>query len=60
MRSPYKSYAEIPPLVEDYVLTVAGKKHIMSIPLDEINVFLSEMDNYLARKEEEFSEGWVL
>ena len=60
MRKPYQSYAEIPPLVEDYILTVAEKKHIMNISLDEINSFLDGMDQYLARKEEEFSEGWVL
>lgn len=59
MRRPYSSYSEIPTLVQDYVLTVAGKKHIMTIPLDEINSFLDGMHQYLARKDEEYNEGWV-
>lgn len=59
MRKPYKTYAEIPPLVSDYILTVAEKKHIMSIPLEDINSFLDGMHEYLSKKEEEFSEGWV-
>lgn len=59
MRKPYNSYAEIPPLVEDYILTVAEKKHIMSVPLDEINSFLDGLHEYLMTKEEEFIEGWV-
>lgn len=59
MRKPYQSYAEIPPLVEDYILTVAEKRHIMTIPLDEINSFLDGLHEYLSHKEEEFSEGWA-
>lgn len=59
MRKPYKSYAEIPPLVEDYILTVAAKKHIMSIPLEDINTFLDGLHEYHKSKKEEFSEGWV-
>jgi hypothetical protein len=59
MRNHYRTYAEIPPLVEDYILTVAEKKHIMTIPLEEINSFLDGMHEYLSRKEEEFSEGWA-
>lgn len=59
MRKPYRTYAEIPELVADYVLTVADRKHIMSIPLEDINSFLDGIDQYLAEKEEEYSEGWV-
>jgi hypothetical protein len=59
MRKPYNTYAEIPELVADYVLTVADRKHIMSIPLEEINSFLDGIDQYLAEKQEEYSEGWV-
>ncbi len=59
MRKPYMSYAEIPELVADYVLTVADRKHIMSIPLEDINSFLDGIDQYLAEKQEEYSEGWV-
>lgn len=60
MRESYQSYSEIPPLVQDYVLTIAGKKHIMSIPLDEINLFLDGLTEYYKNKEEEHEEGWVL
>jgi hypothetical protein len=59
MRKHYQNYAEIPPLVADYILTVAKKKHIMSIPLDEINSFLDELHEYHSNKREEYSEGWV-
>jgi hypothetical protein len=60
MRKPYETYAQIPPMVEDYILTVAEKKHIMTIPLEEINSFLDGLHEYHMRKEEEFSEGWVM
>ena len=60
MRKRYESYSHIPPLVQDYILTVAHKKHIMSIPLDEINSFLEELDKFYESKQEEHSEGWVL
>jgi hypothetical protein len=59
MRKHYMTYAEIPPLVEDYILTVAERKHIMTIPLEEINSFLDGLHEHLARKDEEYSEGWV-
>jgi hypothetical protein len=59
MRNHYRTYAEIPPLVEDYILTVAEKKHIMTISLEEINSFLDGLHEHLMRKEEEFSEGWA-
>lgn len=56
---PYKTYEEIPVLVSEYVLTVADKKHIMSIPLNEINEFLRDLTEYLNQKVEEELEGWV-
>ena len=59
MRKPYLTYAEIPPLVQDYILTVAEKRHIMSIPLSEINSFLDGLHDYYKTKQEEYSEGWV-
>lgn len=59
MRKQYQSYTEIPPTVQDYLLTVAGEKHIMDIPLEEINVFLNGLHKYHKTKEEEFSEGWI-
>lgn len=57
MREPYRTYAEIPPLVADYILTVAEKKHIMSIPLEDINSFLDGLHEHLMKKEEEYSDG---
>ena len=59
MRKPYRTYAEIPETVADYILTIAEKRHIMSIPLDEINSFLDGLHEYYKTKEEEYSEGWV-
>ena len=59
MRKHYRTYAEIPPLIEDYILTVAERKHIMSIPLDDINSFLDGLHEYHKTKQEEYSEGWV-
>lgn len=55
----YKTYDEIPTTVQDYLLTVAGEKHIMDIPLEEINVFLDGLHEYHKSKQEEYSEGWV-
>jgi len=51
MRKHYNTYAEIPPLAE--------RKHIMSIPLSEINSFLDGLHDYYKTKQEEYSEGWV-
>lgn len=60
MREPYRSYAEIPALVSDYILTVAEKKHIMSIPLEDINSFLEGLHEYYQTKKEVEEDGWVL
>lgn len=60
MRKLYRTYAEIPVLVAEYVLTVAEKKHIMSIPLSEINGFLNDLHEYCDRKNEEEMDGWTL
>lgn len=57
MRKPYQSYSEIPPLVQEYILTVAEKRHIMSIPLSEINSFLDGLHAYYMTQEEEFAIG---
>lgn len=59
MRKPYMTYAEIPDTVADYILTISEKRHIMSIPLDEINSFLDGLHEYYKTKQEEYSEGWV-
>lgn len=59
MRKQYRTYAEIPELVAEYILTVAEKRHIMTIPLDEINGFLDGLHEYYKTKNEEHTEGWV-
>ena len=59
MRKPYRSYSEIPLLIQDYVLTVAEKRDIMDIPLEDINSYLEGLHSYYATQKEEYSEGWV-
>lgn len=59
MRKPYRSYSEIPLLIQDYVLTVAEKRDIMDIPLEDINSYLDGLHSYYATQKEEYSEGWV-
>jgi hypothetical protein len=59
MRKPYESYAEIPVLMRDYLLTVAEKKNIMDIPLEDINGYIRGLDEYYKWRDEEYFEGWV-
>ena len=59
MRKPYETYAEIPVLMRDYLLTVAEKKNIMDIPLEDINGYLRGLDEYYKWRDEEYFEGWV-
>lgn len=59
MRKPYREYAEIPVLMRDYLLTVAEKKNIMDIPLEDINGYLHGLDEYYKWRDEEYFEGWV-
>jgi hypothetical protein len=59
MRKHYQTYAEIPPLVADYILTVAEKHHIMSIPLEDINSFLDGLHEFYKKQPEEYIDGWV-
>ena len=59
MHKPYQSYAEIPVLIRDYILTVAEEKRIMDVPLEDINSFLEGLHSYYATQKEEYSEGWV-
>lgn len=59
MRKRYNSYSEIPPLVESYLLTVAERKCIMSMSLEDINSFMDGLHEYYMHKEEVFEDGWV-
>lgn len=60
MRKPYTTYAEIPQLIHDYILTVADENCIMTIPLDEINSFIEGLHEYYESKPETEEDGWVL
>jgi hypothetical protein len=60
MRKVYQSYAEIPVTVREYILTVADKKTIMDIPLEEINSFLEGMDEFYANQKEELIDDSIL
>lgn len=59
MRKRYNSYSEIPPLVESYLLTVAERKCIMSMSLEDINDFLEGLDEFYQNKEEVYEDGWA-
>lgn len=59
MRKPYREYEEIPVLIRDYILTVAEKRSIMDIPLEDINSYLDGLHEYYKTQNEEYSEGWV-
>lgn len=59
MRKPYREYAEIPVLIQEYILTVAEKRDIMDIPLEDINSYLDGLHTYYKTQKEEYNEGWV-
>lgn len=60
MKLPFKAYEEIPELIIEYMLTVAEKKSIMEIPLEEINSFLVGLHQYYKTKPELEEDGWIL
>lgn len=39
----YENYDEIPRLVSDYILDVAGERNLAAIPLENINFFLDTL-----------------
>jgi len=59
MRKPYVSYMEIPQLMREYILTVAEKKTIMEVPLEDINSYLEGLHAFYGTQKEEYSEGWI-
>ena len=59
MRKPYISYNEIPQLMREYFLTVAEKRDIMEIPIEDINSYLEGLHEHYKTEQEEYSEGWV-
>ena len=42
----YNNYSEIPAIIQEYVLTVAGVSAITKLSLNEINNFLFDMEHY--------------
>ena len=60
MLTPFKTYAEIPLLIQEYVLTVAEEKSIMNIPLEDINTFIDGLHQYYETKPELEEDGWVI
>ena len=60
MTKNYQTYAEIPLLIQEYVLTVAEEKRIMDIPLEDINSFIDGLHKYYETKPETEEDGWVL
>lgn len=61
MPKSYITYEEIPTPIRDYVLTVSAEECIMNIPLEDINVFLDDLEEFYARKvAEEYEDGWVM
>jgi hypothetical protein len=59
MRKPYVSYMEIAPLMREYILTVADKRDIMEVTLEDINSYLAGLHTFYKTQKEEYSEGWI-
>ena len=59
MRKPYITYNEIPQLMREYLLTVAEKRDIMEIPIEDINSYLEGLHSYYQTQKEEYSEGRI-
>ena len=55
----YHTYAEIPLLIKEYILTVAEEKHIMDISLEDINSFIYGLHEYYENQPEEEIDGWA-
>lgn len=61
-RFAFTNYAEIPVMMSEYIMTVAGIEKIETVALDDINGFFNGLDQFEAEKEEreEYEDGWVL
>jgi len=44
---PYKRHIEIDSLTANYICTVSGVSNIYSLDIEEINVYLKEMNDYI-------------
>jgi hypothetical protein len=45
--------------MREYLLTVAEKRDIMEIPIEDINSYLVGLHSYYSTQKEEYSEGWI-
>ena len=43
----YKRHIEIDPMTANYICTVSGVSNIYSLDIEEINVYLKEMNDYI-------------
>ena len=57
---PYAAHEDIPPLIQEYILYVAGEKKVQDIPLEDINDFLLMLYEREKKAREEWDDGWVL
>ena len=55
----YKTYEEIPVIIREYIITVANAKTIQEIPLEDINGFLTGLQEY-DKMVAENDGGWVI
>lgn len=53
MRKHYQTYMEIPPLISEYIRTVAHAKVIEEVPLPVINDFLEGLHEFYETMTEE-------
>lgn len=57
----YKTYAEIPLVMKQYMITVANVKDVMEIPLGDINIYLDGLNDYYKKSVyHKYDDGWVL
>jgi len=42
----FRKYAEIPLLLQEYILTVSGRKEIGELTLTEINDYIAGLEDY--------------
>ena len=52
MQSGYKSYDDIPVWMVDYLLTVSGARRIEQLSIEDINGFISGIDDYFNNRDQ--------
>ena len=51
----YQTYSEIDNIHKDYILSVTNNTDITLVPLPTINTFLTELDRYYCKKDNNIS-----